>query len=107
MCIRDSARSTGDPTSACGPTTSTIFSRCCAGDFGDRSRIDGDERFHDLCRLPRADASFRRTLPHALTTLRIDSATAAADAIRDMIVRGAPLIGAVGAYGLALSLDAD
>jgi methylthioribose-1-phosphate isomerase len=53
------------------------------------------------------DVIDQRALPHALTTLRIDSATAAADAIRDMIVRGAPLIGAVGAYGLALSLDAD
>jgi len=53
------------------------------------------------------DVIDQRALPHALTTLRIDSTTAAADAIRDMIVRGAPLIGAVGAYGLALSLDAD
>ena len=40
-------------------------------------------------------------------TSRIDDVAGAADAIRDMVIRGAPLIGAVGAYGLALALDAD
>ena len=49
----------------------------------------------------------QRALPHAVVTLRIANAEAAATAIRDMVVRGAPLIGAVGAYGLALALDAD
>ena len=49
----------------------------------------------------------QRALPHALVTLPIADAHAAADAIRQMVVRGAPLIGAVGAYGLALALDAD
>src|ERR1044071_8142132 len=39
--------------------------------------------------------------------MRIDDAEAAALAIRDMWVRGAPLIGAVGAYGLAMALDRD
>ncbi|HET7136276.1 MAG TPA: hypothetical protein VFJ25_10180, partial [Casimicrobiaceae bacterium] len=34
----------------------------------------------------------QRALPHTLTTLRIDDAEAAAAAIRDMVVRGAPLI---------------
>jgi methylthioribose-1-phosphate isomerase len=48
----------------------------------------------------------QRALPHALVTVRIADADGAADAIRQMIVRGAPLIGAVGAYGLALALDA-
>ena len=38
--------------------------------------------------------------------VRIADADAAALAIRKMWVRGAPLIGAVGAYGLALALDA-
>lgn len=47
----------------------------------------------------------QRLLPHALMTVRIESADTAAIAIRDMWVRGAPLIGAVGAYGLALALD--
>jgi methylthioribose-1-phosphate isomerase len=49
----------------------------------------------------------QRTLPHAVVTLRIGDADTATAAIRDMVVRGAPLIGAVGAYGLALALDAD
>jgi methylthioribose-1-phosphate isomerase len=49
----------------------------------------------------------QRALPHAVETQRLDSVDAAATAIRDMVVRGAPLIGAVGAYGFALGLDAD
>jgi methylthioribose-1-phosphate isomerase len=49
----------------------------------------------------------QRALPHAQVTIRLADAGAAAMAIRKMWVRGAPLIGAVGAYGLALALDAD
>jgi methylthioribose-1-phosphate isomerase len=49
----------------------------------------------------------QRALPHACTTIRLYDAEAAARAIRSMWIRGAPLIGAVGAYGLALALDAD
>jgi methylthioribose-1-phosphate isomerase len=49
----------------------------------------------------------QRALPHSLVTARISDPDAAAIAIRDMWVRGAPLIGAVGAYGLALALDRD
>ena len=49
----------------------------------------------------------QRALPHAYVTVRIADADAAALAIRKMIVRGAPLIGIVGAYGLALALDRD
>ena len=40
-------------------------------------------------------------------TVTIGDAEAAALAIRRMWIRGAPLIGAVGAYGLALALDRD
>ena len=49
----------------------------------------------------------QRALPHrfALRTLRSDAE--AAEAIADMTVRGAPLIGATGAYGLALAMAAD
>src|SRR4051812_49764929 len=47
----------------------------------------------------------QRALPHAVETQRLASLDAAATAIRDMVVRGAPLIGAVGAYGFALGLD--
>ncbi len=43
-------------------------------------------------------------LPFERITLRLSSAQACFDAIRSMQVRGAPLIGAVGAYGLALAL---
>jgi methylthioribose-1-phosphate isomerase len=49
----------------------------------------------------------QRALPHVNTMIRIGTADVAALAIRKMWVRGAPLIGAVGAYGLALALDAD
>jgi methylthioribose-1-phosphate isomerase len=46
-------------------------------------------------------------LPHRFETLRISSMEDAAHAIRTMIVRGAPLIGATAAYGLALALRKD
>jgi methylthioribose-1-phosphate isomerase len=49
----------------------------------------------------------QRALPHAVISVKIATADAAAMAIRTMWVRGAPLIGAVGAYGLALALDRD
>src|SRR6266436_6246863 len=53
------------------------------------------------------EAIDQRALPHALVTVKIADAHTAALAIRRMWVRGAPLIGAVGAYGLALALDRD
>jgi methylthioribose-1-phosphate isomerase len=53
------------------------------------------------------EALDQRVLPHAVVTARIHDADTAALAIRKMLVRGAPLIGAVGAYGLALALDRD
>ena len=46
-------------------------------------------------------------LPHVLATLALATLDEAARAIRDMQVRGAPLIGATAAYGLALALDVD
>lgn len=46
-------------------------------------------------------------LPHRFATLRLRTADDAARAIRDMIVRGAPLIGATAAYGLCLALRDD
>jgi len=46
-------------------------------------------------------------LPHEFVTLTLRSAEEAAHAIRAMQTRGAPLIGAVAAYGLALALRAD
>ncbi len=46
-------------------------------------------------------------LPHALKTLRLASLEDAAHAIRSMQTRGAPMIGAVAAYGLCFALRAD
>jgi methylthioribose-1-phosphate isomerase len=46
-------------------------------------------------------------LPHRLTTARLASLEDAAHAIRAMLVRGAPLIGATAAYGICLALRAD
>jgi methylthioribose-1-phosphate isomerase len=46
-------------------------------------------------------------LPHDFAVKRLESLDDAATAIRDMWVRGAPLIGATAAYGLALALRAD
>jgi methylthioribose-1-phosphate isomerase len=43
-------------------------------------------------------------LPHALHWLRVNTLDEAAHAIRAMQVRGAPLIGATAAYGLAIAL---
>ncbi|MCP6726397.1 S-methyl-5-thioribose-1-phosphate isomerase, partial [Klebsiella pneumoniae] len=40
-------------------------------------------------------------LPHRFETVTLATMPEAARAIRDMIVRGAPLIGVTGAYGLA------
>ena len=45
--------------------------------------------------------------PHAFATARLESLDDAARAIRDMQVRGAPLIGVTAAYGLALAMRAD
>ena len=46
-------------------------------------------------------------LPHKFETVSLSNLDEAAHAIRAMIVRGAPLIGATAAYGLALSLRDD
>ncbi|MBF0374729.1 MAG: S-methyl-5-thioribose-1-phosphate isomerase [Alphaproteobacteria bacterium] len=46
-------------------------------------------------------------LPHEFVTLRLDTLEDAERAIRDMLVRGAPLIGATAAYGMALALRDD
>ena len=46
-------------------------------------------------------------LPHEFVTMTLRDVTAAANAIVTMQTRGAPLIGAVGAYGLALAVRDD
>ena len=46
-------------------------------------------------------------LPHHLEIVTLRTLTDAATAISDMLVRGAPLIGATGAYGMALAMRED
>ena len=46
-------------------------------------------------------------LPHRFATRTLRSCAEAAEAIRSMVVRGAPLIGVTGAYGLMLALQHD
>ena len=46
-------------------------------------------------------------LPHELTVARLATLEDAANAISDMQVRGAPLIGATAAYGICLALRDD
>jgi methylthioribose-1-phosphate isomerase len=49
----------------------------------------------------------QRRLPHDFVVAQLATCDAAADAIRSMLVRGAPLIGATAAYGIALAMRAD
>ncbi|PKO25269.1 MAG: S-methyl-5-thioribose-1-phosphate isomerase [Betaproteobacteria bacterium HGW-Betaproteobacteria-8] len=46
-------------------------------------------------------------LPHRFHTLRLDNVSAMAHAIKSMQLRGAPLIGAAAAYGMALAMRAE
>ncbi len=60
---------------------------------------------------PNADGSVgiidQTRLPHAFVPCTLRSMDDAAAAIKDMLVRGAPLIGATAAYGMALAMRAD
>ena len=49
----------------------------------------------------------QRKLPHAFVTVRLASLDEAAVAIKEMWIRGAPLIGATAAYGIALAMRTD
>jgi methylthioribose-1-phosphate isomerase len=49
----------------------------------------------------------QRKLPHDFVVARLTTCDDAADAIASMLVRGAPLIGATAAYGMALAMRAD
>jgi methylthioribose-1-phosphate isomerase len=49
----------------------------------------------------------QRRLPHEFVIARMTTCEGAAEAIRSMLVRGAPLIGATAAYGVALAMRAD
>jgi methylthioribose-1-phosphate isomerase len=60
---------------------------------------------------PQADGAVevidQSRLPFEFATLRLETLEDAAQAIRSMVVRGAPLIGATAAYGIALALRSD
>ena len=49
----------------------------------------------------------QRRLPHEFVVARLTTCDEAAEAIRTMLVRGAPLIGATAAYGMALATRDD
>ncbi|WP_166305625.1 S-methyl-5-thioribose-1-phosphate isomerase [Bradyrhizobium sp. 2S1] len=49
----------------------------------------------------------QRRLPHEFIIARLTTAEEAGEAISSMLVRGAPLIGATAAYGMALAMRAD
>jgi methylthioribose-1-phosphate isomerase len=46
----------------------------------------------------------QRRLPHELSVMRLDSVDRVVYAIQEMVVRGAPLIGVTGAYGVLVAL---
>ena len=71
-------------------------------------RVDGAWR-RTIELAPGGDAVIvldQTALPHRVRWLRLGELADAARAIRDMVVRGAPLIGATAAYGVALALRA-
>ncbi|MBR0896515.1 S-methyl-5-thioribose-1-phosphate isomerase [Bradyrhizobium tropiciagri] len=49
----------------------------------------------------------QRRLPHEFIIAKVTTADEAGEAISSMLVRGAPLIGATAAYGMALAMRAD
>src|SRR5882762_4722023 len=49
----------------------------------------------------------QRLLPHVFETLTLRTMEECAEAIRNMTVRGAPLIGATAAYGICFALRDD
>ena len=49
----------------------------------------------------------QRWLPHEFRVETVDSVAGIATAIRDMWVRGAPLIGVTAAYGVAIQMEDD
>ena len=55
----------------------------------------------------RVDVIDQTKLPHRFEVLTLANADDAEDAIKRMVVRGAPLIGATAAYGMALAARAD
>jgi len=71
-------------------------------------RIDG-KPFRTIWRQDDGDVRIidQRWLPHELRVVALPDRTAFVDAIAQMWVRGAPLIGATAAYGMAVQMRAD
>lgn len=71
-------------------------------------KIDG-KPFRSIWREPSGEVRIidQRWLPHELRIVPLRTRAEFADAIRDMWVRGAPLIGATAAYGVAVQMAAD
>ena len=70
-------------------------------------KVAGEHR-RSLWPAPARDALFvidQRHLPHRLVIARLSSLAEVRSAIADMMVRGAPLIGATAAYGIVLQLS--
>src|ERR1700760_4764576 len=81
----------------------------CCGCEGARMKVDGK---HYRSIWLDADgwsvsAIDQRLLPHEFVVAKITTCEEAADAIRSMLVRGAPLIGATAAFGMALAMRDD
>ncbi len=72
-------------------------------------RVDG-QHFRSIWLEPdgwSVGAIDQRRLPHEFIVARITTADEAGEAISSMLVRGAPLIGATAAYGMALAMRSD
>jgi methylthioribose-1-phosphate isomerase len=70
----------------------------------------GNDAMRPLWPTPQRDALMvidQRLLPHRLLVEKLSTPQAIFTAIRDMWVRGAPLIGATAAYGLAMQMRID
>ncbi|MCW5634114.1 MAG: S-methyl-5-thioribose-1-phosphate isomerase [Rubrivivax sp.] len=67
----------------------------------------GERPLRELAERDGIEIIDQRALPHRLTWGALRDAEAVADAIAQMWLRGAPLIGAAAAYGLALALRRD
>src|SRR5271167_2713087 len=82
---------------------------CCGRDRAWHMKVDG-KHFRSIWLEPdgwSVAAVDQRRLPHEFVVARIGNVDVAADAISSMLVRGAPLIGATAAYGMALAMRAD
>src|ERR1051325_5560085 len=100
-------RSSRTPDGGSGPMISTTSSRYLST-ISDTLMTAAD--LHTLRaseRRDRVDVLDQTRLPHERVTVSLSSAEDAARAIRTMQVRGAPLIGATAAFGLALALRVD